>query len=176
MEKSYSDFMHEISADDLYRGLLAHGLFAEKLPPIFTSEGFFQYCQKKDKPFDGKAHRYVYYENMRNINIPRPLAIPNPFSYQLQCEMLRDNWCNLQTHFDEKTGACQYKVSRIHIRKMYDFPALFQMNYDNWRVDGDPETDILMGKRYMVNADISTWLVNRPTHFKSIVRNRTNRY
>ena len=33
VEKSYSDFMHEISADDLYRGLLAHGLFAEKLPP-----------------------------------------------------------------------------------------------------------------------------------------------
>lgn len=164
VEKSYSDFMHEISADDLYRGLLAHGLFAEKLPPIFTSEGFFQYCEKKDKPFDGKAHRYVYYENMRNINIPRPLAIPNPFSYQLQCEMLRDNWCNLQTHFDEKTGACQYKVSRIHIRKMYDFPALFQMNYDNWRVDGDPETDLLMGKRYMVNADISTCFTSIYTH------------
>ena len=101
---------------------------------------------------------------MRNINIPRPLAIPNPFSYQLQCEMLRDNWCNLQTHFDEKTGACQYKVSRIHIRKMYDFPALFQMNYDNWRVDGDPETDLLMGKRYMVNADISTCFTSIYTH------------
>ena len=47
VEKSYSDFMHEISADDLYRGLLAHGLFAEKLPPIFTSESFFNIARKK---------------------------------------------------------------------------------------------------------------------------------
>ena len=47
---------------------------------------------------------------------------------------------------------------------MYDFPALFQMNYDNWRVDGDPETDILMGKRYMVNADISTCFTSIYTH------------
>lgn len=30
-QKSYTDFMAEISADDLYKGLLAHGLFAEKI-------------------------------------------------------------------------------------------------------------------------------------------------
>lgn len=101
---------------------------------------------------------------MRNINIPRPLAIPNPFAYQLQCEMLKENWSNIQTHFNKMTDACRYKVSRIHIRKMHDCPALFQMNYDNWRVDGDPETDLSIGKRYMVKADISNCFPSIYTH------------
>lgn len=164
MDKSYSEYMQEISADELYKGLLAHGLFSEKLPPVFTADGFFRYCQSKTKPFNGDKHRYVHYENMRNINIPRPLAIPNPFAYQLQCEMLKENWHNIQLYFRQKTEACRYKVSRIHIRKMHDCPALFQMNYDNWRVDGDPETDLLMGKRYMVKADISNCFPSIYTH------------
>lgn len=53
MEKSYSDFMKEISVDELYEGLLAHGLFAEKLPPIFTSEAFYNFCQKRIKHLMG---------------------------------------------------------------------------------------------------------------------------
>jgi hypothetical protein len=32
--------MDDLSADDLYEGLLAHGLFCEKLPPVFTSSKF----------------------------------------------------------------------------------------------------------------------------------------
>lgn len=40
MEKKYTDFMDEISSDELYEGLLAYGLFAEKLPPLFTSVFF----------------------------------------------------------------------------------------------------------------------------------------
>ena len=31
MEKSYSDFMKEISADELYEGLLAHGLMGIRI-------------------------------------------------------------------------------------------------------------------------------------------------
>ena len=29
------------------------------------------------------------------------------------------------------------------------------MGYKNWRIDGTPEPDIFLGKRYMVTADIS---------------------
>lgn len=36
MAKSYADLMNEISADELYNRLLAHGLFADKLPPILS--------------------------------------------------------------------------------------------------------------------------------------------
>lgn len=39
--KSYYDFMSEITPTDLYAGLLAYGMFSEKLPPIFTSKPFF---------------------------------------------------------------------------------------------------------------------------------------
>lgn len=46
MAKSYADLMNEISADELYNRLLAHGLFADKLPPILSSVDFYNYCQK----------------------------------------------------------------------------------------------------------------------------------
>ena len=50
MEKKYTDFMDEISSDELYEGLLAYGLFAEKLPPLFTSVSFFHYCKTVSAP------------------------------------------------------------------------------------------------------------------------------
>ena len=40
MIKNYSEFMNEISPSDLFEGLLGYGLFADKLPPIFTSTFF----------------------------------------------------------------------------------------------------------------------------------------
>ena len=43
MGKKYADFMDEISADDLYKGLLAFGLFSNKIPPVFSSTSFFDY-------------------------------------------------------------------------------------------------------------------------------------
>ena len=163
--KSYFDFMSEITPADLYSGLLAHGLFSEKLPPVFTSKPFFDYVQAKSPTFQSDAHKYVYYENMRNINVPRPLAIPNPFAYQQLCAFLRDNWSKLQVHFQNKTRNELHRVSRIHLRKMYQEDRLFQMNYGNWRVDGSPEVDILMtGKRYMVKADISSCFPSIYTH------------
>ncbi len=41
--KSYAEYSDEITPDELYKGLLAHGMFAEKLPPFLTSEPFFSY-------------------------------------------------------------------------------------------------------------------------------------
>lgn len=48
--KQYADYMDEITGDELYEGLMVCGMFSEKLPPIFTSEEFFEYAQTiKDK-------------------------------------------------------------------------------------------------------------------------------
>lgn len=91
MGKTYADFMNELSPDELYKGLLAYGLFAEKLPPIFTSESFFNYCQGMGPTFERKDYKYVYYENMRNINIPRPLGIHVPMGYQRLCACFPHN-------------------------------------------------------------------------------------
>lgn len=33
-----------------------------------------------------------------------------------------------------------YRVSRIHLRKMFGKKELFEMNYKNWRTDENPET------------------------------------
>lgn len=163
--KSYSDFMNEITPSELYSGLLAYGMFSEKLPPIFSSKPFFDYVKIHNPAFQNSAHKYVYYENMRNINVPRPLAIPNPFAYQQLCSFLCDKWSDLQQHFYNNTHEESHRVSRIHLRKIYQENKLFQMNYGNWRVDGSPEVDILMtGKRYIVKADISSCFPSIYTH------------
>ena len=59
--KSYYDFMSEITPSDLYSGLLAYGMFSEKLPPVFTSKPFFDYVQANSPTFQGGAHKHVYY-------------------------------------------------------------------------------------------------------------------
>ena len=48
MVKSYKDFMDELTPDMIYEGLLAHGLFCEKLPPVFDSSAFFSILPEHD--------------------------------------------------------------------------------------------------------------------------------
>ena len=76
MSKNYYECMEEISAKELYRGLLAHGLFTEKLPPIFTSEKFYDYKPRQNFTDVKGGFGYIYFESMRDINIPRSLLIP----------------------------------------------------------------------------------------------------
>lgn len=54
--KKYFTYMDEISPDELYKGLIAHGMFAEKLPPVFTSEAFYDYCLSLTTPFQQGVH------------------------------------------------------------------------------------------------------------------------
>lgn len=178
MDKKYTDFMDEISSDELYEGLLAYGLFAEKLPPVFTSVPFFDYCKTRLKKFELNKHwnEYITFRVMRNISIPRLMGIPNPFRYQMLCAELRDDWDQLRNHFHKQTDEQDYRVSRIHVRKEYDSKRIFEMNYKNWRTDGNPELDLLIhnvGKnndsskvacRFIVQADISTCFASVYTH------------
>ena len=83
--KKYHEFYDEISEKELFKGLLGFGLFAEKIPNFLSSEFFFEYIEKQTFPYNGKTPKdYIRYSSMRNINIPRPLAIPEPFSYANQ--------------------------------------------------------------------------------------------
>ena len=54
MSKRYTDYLDEITADELYEGLLAFGLFTEKLPPVFSSEEFYRYTLNLQQPFSKK--------------------------------------------------------------------------------------------------------------------------
>lgn len=180
-KKTYSDNLNEISKEELFDGLLGHGLFAEKIPPFLSSESFLDFCKNPPNNFifDNFAKGYIQYDSMRNINIPRCLSIPNPFAYRNQCHLLSDNWDKLQNYFKEKTLNNKHKISRIHLRKidnsakifqtcygdledinLADYPSLivnhlFEMNHKNFCTDDYPEPELLIGKKYIVQADIS---------------------
>lgn len=151
----YTDYSDEISAEELYSGLVGYGLFAEKIPSFLTSAGFLTYTKTLSLPLKLKAKDYIRYSSMRNINVPRLMAIPEPFAYANQCYILSENWSLIQEHFRKKTVDDKYKVSRIHIRKLYNKLPLFEMNYKNFHKDGEPEQDIIVKSRYIVEADIS---------------------
>lgn len=164
MSKSYCECMEEITAEELYRGLLAHGMFTEKLPPIFSSEEFCDYIPTQNFTEPKGGDGYIYFESMRDINIPRSLGIPNPMAYQKLCGFLRDNWDSIKEHFKKQTERDPHKISRIHIRKLKDTDTLFKMNYKNWKTDDSPVPEILVGKKYAVSADISTCFPSMYTH------------
>lgn len=168
MAKTYCEFIDEITADDLYEGLLGYGMFADKLPPVFTSKPFCDYCKANSPLFSKDWHDYVTFSAMRNTNIPRMFGIPTPMKYERLCSVLKDNWDNIKTHFHSQTEGVAYRISRIHLRKLHGSKALFEMNYKNWRVDGNPETDLLFSgnsaSKYVVRADISTCFPSIYTH------------
>lgn len=153
--KTYLDFMNEISASELYEGLLGYGMFSEKIPPAFSSKSFFDFCKANNPVFEDKWRSFVQYDSMRNTNVIRELGIPTPMAYQQLCDCIGQNWTSIQSHFSKCTSGQSYIISRIHIRKIDSSPELFKMNYDNWKEDGTPELDLLIGSKYIVHADIS---------------------
>ena len=79
--KKYYECLDEISEDELYEGLLGYGLFADKLPPIFTSVNFYNYITSNSISYKNVPRDYICYSSMRNTNVPRALGIPEPFVY-----------------------------------------------------------------------------------------------
>jgi hypothetical protein len=154
--KRYSEYIDEILETELYDGLVGFGMFAEKIPNFLSSEEFLVFSKTLPLPLSEKPKDYIRYSNMRNINIPRPLAIPEPFAYVSQCKSLADNWVNLQSYFRDKTIIDNFKISRIHIRKLKGKSELFEMKYKNFTKDGEPEQDIIIKSKYIAYADIST--------------------
>lgn len=189
-KKSYYELLNEISADELFDGLLGYGLFTEKIPPFLTAENFLDFCkiQSSRFTFDKTPKKYIHYESTRNINVPRVLAIPNPIAYHNQCKVLSDNWERLLKYFKDQTQNQEHKISRIHVRKiddsfkvfntcyqdlddidLDDYPTLiqnhlFEMNHKNFCTDDYPEPNLLIGKRYVVKADISNCFPSIYTH------------
>lgn len=164
MEKKYADYMDEISAEDLYKGLLAFGMFSNKIPPVFSSVPFFVYCINNNPAFSNVNHDYVRYKTYRNINTPRQLGIPVPMAYEKMCSVLKDNWSQIQTRFHGNTDSQKYVISRIHVQKRKNKNELFEMNYDDWRNAGSPKDDLMIGKCFVVSADISTFFPSIYTH------------
>lgn len=153
--KSYYNHIVDFSDSEILEGLLGYGMFPNKIPPFLTSKPFYDYVIDKSPAFAKIGYDYISYENIRNINVPRILAIPHPFGYANLCALISKEWSNTQNYFKDKTEHQTHKISRVHLRKMMNKNSLFEMNYKNFDDDGFPENDLLIRSNYIVKADIS---------------------
>ncbi len=113
-KKSYLEHMKSITVENLFDGFLGYGLFSDRIPPFLSSESFLNFVKVANpKIFENTDKGFIQYENIRNINIPRLLAIPEPVAYRNLCKSLSENWSELLKHFEKYTAHHQYKVSRI---------------------------------------------------------------
>ena len=160
----YSGFLEKLDAEAVFEGLLGFGMFADKVPPILTSEYFFNHRKASAHMPESGQHDWISFRYMRNVNQFREFGIPNPFAYELLVREIVKNWDNIKALLKDATADQPYRISRIHPRKLATSRAVFSMNYKNWKTDADPLPAILIGKRYLVRCDISKCFPSIYTH------------
>lgn len=164
----------KLSEAAVLTGLLDFGLFANKVPPCFTSEGLaaiasltmrgilVEIDEKKLKDdIDTRAHDYIRYEALRDINIPRHLGIPHPEAYAVQSLAISRHWKEISTHCNQPKPA----ISRIHVRPTGS-GSIFEMNYkgkERYQFEED-EVRWMTGTQYVVHADVASCFPSIYTH------------
>ena len=164
----------KLSGAAVLTGLLDYGLFADKVPPCFTSEGLAAIAsvslvgileeqdEKKLKDsIDPRAHDYIRYEALRDINIPRHLGIPHPEAYAVQSLAISRHWKEIATHCNQPNPP----ISRIHVRHTGS-GSIFEMNYkgrERYQLEED-EIRWMAGAQYVVHADVASCFPSIYTH------------
>ncbi len=164
----------KLSGAAVLTGLLDYGLFADKVPPCFTSEGLAAIASasmsavleeiddKKLASFlDKRDHDYIRYEALRDINVPRHLGIPHPEAYAVQSLAISRHWKEIATHCNQPHPA----VSRIHVRHTGS-GSVFEMNYkgkERYQLEED-EIRWMAGAQYVVHADVASCFPSIYTH------------
>ncbi|MDI6746312.1 MAG: RNA-directed DNA polymerase [Rhodocyclaceae bacterium] len=170
----FDDTKEKLSQADVLVGLLDHGLFAEKVPPCFSTVGLTaivtesmgglidEIDEKKLKEnIDKCSHDYVRYEALRDINIPRHLGIPHPEAYAVQSLAISKHWQEIATHCNQPKPA----ISRIYVRHVGD-GLIFEMNYkgvERFQLEED-EIRWMAGSQFVVEADIAACFPSIYTH------------
>lgn len=163
-----------VSSSDVLTGLLDYGLFAEKVPPCFSTDGLTAIVveamngfldekneQKLIKKIEKCCHDYVRYEALRDTNVPRHLGIPHPESYAVQALAISKNWKEISTHCNEPNPA----FSRIHVRHVGN-GRIFEMNYkgvERYQLE-ENEIQWMSGATFVVEADIASCFPSMYTH------------
>jgi hypothetical protein len=165
-----------LSTDDVLKGLLDHGLFAEKIPPCFSSVGITDFVVQwmgglldqddsshLKSAIDDCTHDYVRYEAVRDTNIPRHMGIPHPEAYAVQALAIAKHWQTIATHCNKPNPA----FSRIYVRHVGD-DRIFEMNYkgkggERFQLEED-EQKWMSGAQFVVEADIATCFPSIYTH------------
>lgn len=164
----------KLSPEDVLKGLLDHGLFAEKIPPCFTTVGLAEFVSgsmgtllnetdenKLKDAVSACSHDYMRYEALRDSNIPRHMGVPHPEAYGLQALAIAKHWQAIATHCNQPTPT----FSRIHVRHIGD-GRIFEMNYkgaDRFRLE-EEEQQWMTGAQFVVEADIATCFPSIYTH------------
>lgn len=164
----------KLSPEAVLKGLLDYGLFAEKIPPCFTSAGLADVVTEAmgtllDEANDGElkknldkcAHDYMRYEALRDSNITRHMGVPHPEAYAAQVLAIAKHWQTIATHCNQPKPA----FSRIHVRHIGD-GRIFEMNYkgsEHFHLEED-EQKWMSGAQYVVTADIATCFPSIYTH------------
>lgn len=164
----------QLRTDEVFTGLLDFGLFAEKVPPCFTSKGLAAIVEKEfvgllneedgkilKENIDKKSHDYIRYEALRDINIPRHLGIPHPESYAVQVLAIKKHWEEIKLHNDKPSP----QASRIHVRHVGG-GSIFEMNYrgnERYQLEED-EIEWMMSAQFVVKADIAACFPSIYTH------------
>lgn len=162
-----------LSSTEVFVGLLDHGLFADKVPPCFTTKGLADFAAKEMgdllkecdgstlKKIDKCAHDHIRYEALRDINIPRHLGIPHPEAYAVQAFAIEKHWKEIALHCNKPSPP----ISRIHVRHVGD-GSIFEMNYKGDERYQLQEEDIewRMGAQFLVKADIASCFHSMYTH------------
>jgi hypothetical protein len=163
-----------LSSSDVLTGLLDYGLFAEKVPPCFSTVGLAAIVEEMmsdlldetdDKKLkniiDGHAHDYVRYEALRDTNVPRHMGIPHPESYAVQALAISKHWQEIANHSNQPKPA----VSRIHVRHVGD-GRIVEMNYKGVERFQHEEDEVrwMAGAKFVVEADIAACFPSIYTH------------
>lgn len=170
----FDDTKEKLNQADVLEGLLDHGLFAEKVPPCFSTEGLTAIVteqmaglldevdeQKLKGNIDKCSHDYVRYEALRDINIPRHLGVPHPEAYAVQALAISRHWKEIATHCNQPKPA----ISRIYVRHVGG-GRIFEMNYkgvERFQLEED-EIRWMAGSEFVVEADISACFPSIYTH------------
>lgn len=164
----------DLNAESAFTGLVDFGLFAEKMPPCFTSEGLSSQVNtaltkietetnsnKLRNSFNKVTHSQIRYQSLRDINIPRHMAIPHPESYLAHCLAIKRCWKKIKRHCAKPSKP----VSRIFVRQTSE-DQVFKMNYkglERFEIEED-EIGYQTGATHMVKADISKCFPSIYTH------------
>ena len=164
----------KLSADEVFVGLVDHGLFGDNLPSCFNSEDLSNHVPNDllrlitansegqlRSILKKRQHDFIRYESLRHIDIPRQMGIPHPESYIIQCLAIKRHWREII----DVCARPKRAVSRIFVQQGRGKKVL-EMDYDNAE---DPELQEericnMMGKNYVAHTDISSCFPSIYTH------------
>lgn len=171
---AYYKLMYQLNSKHLFRGLIKHGMFHDKLAPFLTSEVFYNHL-KHNFPCDfataksyysATPRHYIQHNTIRNTGTPRTATIPNPFAYAHIASFISDKYNEqILPYVWEQVKNNTHRISRTHVRYFNDEERVFKMNYSKSHyIDGTSEINILLDKSVLVKADISNCFPSMYAH------------